>query len=115
MGGVLEMERSAFVKKIAALEGGETGQTFSSGMAAITAIGLSRLEQGNHLLSTNVVYGGTYGLFSSILTKFGIEVSFVDTSNHENVKRNIRKNTKLIFLETPANPTMIVSDIEEIG
>jgi methionine-gamma-lyase len=50
MGGVLEMERSAFVKKIAALEGGETGQTFSSGMAAITAIGLSLLEQGNHLL-----------------------------------------------------------------
>ena len=114
MGGVLEMERSAFVKKIAALEGGETGQTFSSGMAAITGVVLSHLEQGDHLLSTNVVYGGTYGLFSSILTKFGIEVSFVDTSDHENVKKNIRKNTKLIFLETPANPTMIVSDIEEI-
>ncbi|MCL7475762.1 MAG: PLP-dependent aspartate aminotransferase family protein [ANME-2 cluster archaeon] len=105
---------AAFVKKIAALEGGETGQTFSSGMAAITAVALSQLEQGDHLLSTNVVYGGTYGLFSSILTKFGIEVSFVDTSDHENVKKNIQKNTKLIFLETPANPTMIISDIEEI-
>ncbi len=105
---------AAFVKKIAALEGGETAQTFSSGMAAITAVALSQLEQGDHLLSTNVVYGGTYGLFSSILTKFGIEVSFVDTSDHENVKKNIRNNTKVIFLETPANPTMIVSDIEEI-
>ncbi|MCK4938153.1 MAG: PLP-dependent transferase [Methanosarcinales archaeon] len=105
---------AAFVDKISSLEGGETGQTFSSGMAAITAVALSQLEHGDHLLSTNVVYGGTYGLFSSILTKFGIEVSFVDTSDHENVKRNIKKNTKMIFLETPANPTMIVSDIEEI-
>jgi len=104
-----------FVKKIAALEGGETGQTFSSGMAAITAVALSQLEQGDHLLTTNVVYGGTYGLFSSILTKFGIEVSFVDTSDLEEVKKNLRKNTRIIFLETPANPTMIVSDIEEIG
>ncbi|MBE0524896.1 MAG: PLP-dependent transferase [Methanosarcinales archaeon] len=105
---------AAFVKKIATLEGGETGQAFSSGMAAITAVALSQLEQGDHLLSTNVVYGGTYGLFSSILTKLGIEVSLVDTSNHENVKKKIRKNTKIIFLETPANPTMIISDIEEI-
>ena len=105
---------SVFVKKIAALEGGETGQTFSSGMAAITAIALSQLEQGDHLLSANVVYGGTYGLFSSILPRFGIEVSFIDMSNLEIVKQNLRKNTKLIFLETPANPTMIVSDIEEI-
>lgn len=105
---------AVLVKKIAALEGGETGQTFSSGMAAITAVALSQLEQGDHLLSTNVVYGGTYGLFSSILTRFGIEVGFVDTSDLEEVKKNLRKNTKLIFLETPANPTMIVSDIEEI-
>jgi|LGVD01.1.fsa_nt_gb methionine-gamma-lyase len=104
-----------FVKKIAALEGGETGQTFSSGMAAITAVALSQLKQGDHLLSTNVVYGGTYGLFSSILTRFGIEVSFVDTSDLEEVKKNLKKNTRIIFLETPANPTMIVSDIEEIG
>ncbi|MDW7775907.1 MAG: PLP-dependent aspartate aminotransferase family protein [Methanosarcinales archaeon] len=105
---------AAFVQKIAALEGGETGQTFSSGMAAITAVVLSQLEQGDHLLSSNVVYGGTYGLFSSILSKFGIEVSFVDTSDPGNVKKNIQENTRVIFLETPANPTMIVSDIEEI-
>lgn len=106
---------AALVEKMVTLEGGEAGQTFSSGMAAITAVVLSHLEQGDHLLSTNVVYGGTYALFSSVLTKFGIEVSFVDTSDPGNVTRNIRNNTKVIFLETPANPTMIISDIEEIG
>jgi methionine-gamma-lyase len=106
---------AVLVEKIAALEGGgETGQTFSSGMAAITAVVLSQLEKGDHLLSTDVVYGSTYGVFSSILTKFGIEVSFVDTSNLEKVKNNLRKNTKMVFLETPANPTMTVCDIEEI-
>ena len=105
---------AVLVKKIATLEGGETGQTFSSGMAAITAIALSQLKSGDHLLSANVVYGGTYGLFSSILTRFGIEVSFIDMSDLETVKKNLRQNTKVIFLETPANPTMIVSDIEEI-
>lgn len=105
---------AALVKKIAALEGGETGQTFSSGMAAITAVALSRLSQGDHLLSTDVVYGGTYQLFSSVLNRFGIEVSFVDTTDLENVKKNLRPNTKVVFLESPANPTMAVCDIEEI-
>jgi methionine-gamma-lyase len=105
---------AAFVEKILALEGGEAGQTFSSGMAAITAIALSQLKQGDHLLSTDVVYGGTYGLFSSILTKFGINVSFIDTSDLEKVKNSIRKNTRMVFIETPANPTMTICDIEEI-
>lgn len=85
---------AVLVKKIAALEGGETGQTFSSGMAAITAIALSQLKSGDHLLSANVVYGGTYGLFSSILTRFGIEVSFIDMSDLETVKKNLRKKYK---------------------
>lgn len=105
---------AALVEKITVLEGGQTGQTFSSGMAAITAVVISHLRQGDHLLSTDVVYGGTYGLFSSILTRFGIEVSFVDTSDLEKVKENLRQNTKVIFLETPANPTMVVCDIEGI-
>jgi methionine-gamma-lyase len=103
-----------FIEKISALEGGETGQSFSSGMAAETAVVLSHLKKGDHILSTDVVYGCTYDLFSSILTKFGIEVSFVDTSDLEKVKSGIRKNTKLVFLETPANPTMTICDIEEI-
>ncbi len=76
---------------------------------------LSLLQKGDHLLSTDVIYGGTYGLFSSLLPKFGIEVSFVDTTEPENVKAGLRESTRLIFLETPANPTMAVSDIAQIG
>ncbi|RZN38404.1 MAG: aminotransferase class I/II-fold pyridoxal phosphate-dependent enzyme [Methanophagales archaeon ANME-1-THS] len=106
---------AVFVQKMAALEKGETGQTFSSGMAAISAVALSQLQKGDHLLSNDVVYSSTYTFFSSILTKFGIEVSFVDTSDLEEVKQRIKKNTKLLFLETPANPTMTICDIAELS
>ncbi len=106
---------AAFIEKICSLEGGQAGLAFSSGMAAETALVLSLLQKGDHLLSTDVIYGGTYGLFSSILPKFGIEVSFVDTTEPEKVKAGLRESTRLIFLETPANPTMAVSDIAQIG
>ena len=106
---------AAFVEKICSLEGGKAGLAFSSGMAAETALFLSLLESGDHLLSTNIVYGGTYGLISSLLTKFGIEVSFVDTTDQGQVRANMRENTRMVFLESPANPTMAVSDIGEIG
>jgi hypothetical protein len=105
---------AAFIEKICSLEGGQAGLAFSSGMAAETALVLSLLQKGDHLLSTDVIYGGTYGLFSSILPKFGIEVSFVDTTEPEKVKAGLRESTRLIFLETPANPTMAVSDIAQI-
>ena len=106
---------SVLVEKMAALEGGEAGHTFSTGMAAITGAALSLLQQGDHLLSTDVVYGCTYGLFTSLLTRFGIEVSFVDTTDLEEVQRNLKKNTRIVFLETPANPTMNVCDIATIA
>ena len=102
---------AVLIEKIAALEGAETGQSFSTGMAAITAVALSFLKKGDHLLSTDVVYGGTYELFEKVLTKLGIEVSFVDTTDLEKVQRNLKKNTRMVFLETPANPTMKVCDI----
>lgn len=104
----------AFIEKMRALEGGEAGLAFSSGMAAETALVLSLLKNGDHLISTDVIYGGTYGLFSSLITKFGIDVSFVDTSDPEKVKDALRPNTRMIFLESPANPTMAVCDISEI-
>lgn len=88
---------------------------FSSGMAAETAVILSHLAAGDHLLSANVVYGGTYDLFSTLFPKFGVEVSLVDTTNPKNVSASMHENTKMIFLETPANPTMAVSDIAAIG
>lgn len=105
---------AVLAEKMASLEGSETGQTFSSGMAAITAVVLSQLKKGDHLLSTDVVYGCTYSLYSSLLTKFGVEVSFVDTSDLSTVERSLRINTKMVFLETPANPTMTVCDIAAI-
>jgi methionine-gamma-lyase len=106
---------AVLAEKFAALEGGEAGQTFASGMAAITAVALTALKKGEHLISTDVVYGCTYSLFSEVLTGLGIEVSFIDTSELENVKEAFKKETKMIFLETPANPTMTVCDIREIA
>ena len=105
---------AVLIEKIAALEGAETGQSFSSGMSAITGVALSFLKKGDHLLSTEVVYGGTYELFESVLTRLGIEVSFVDTTDLEKVQRNLKKNTRMVFLETPANPTMKICDIASI-
>ena len=106
---------AVLAEKFAALEGGEAGQTFASGMAAITAVVLTALKQGDHLISTDVVYGCTYSLFSEVLPGLGIDVSFVDTSKIENVKRAFKPETKMVFLETPANPTMTVCDITEIS
>ncbi|MDQ1274715.1 MAG: methionine-gamma-lyase [Euryarchaeota archaeon] len=102
-------------EKFAVLEGGETGQTFASGMAAITAVVLTALKQGDHLISTDVVYGCTYSLFSEILPGLGIDITFVDTTDIENVKKALKPNTRMIFLETPANPTLNVCDIREIA
>ncbi|MDD1751760.1 MAG: aminotransferase class I/II-fold pyridoxal phosphate-dependent enzyme, partial [Methanotrichaceae archaeon] len=86
----------------------------SSGMAAETALVLSQLKKGDHILCGNVIYGGTYALLSSILPRFGIEVSFVNMTNLENVKIELRENTKMVFLESPMNPTLEVCDIQEI-
>jgi methionine-gamma-lyase len=84
-------------------------------MAAITAVALTALKQGDHLISTDVVYGCTYSLFSDILPKLGISVSFVNTSEIENVERALKPETKMIFLETPANPIMTLCDVMEIA
>jgi len=105
---------AVLVEKIAVLEGAETGQSFATGMAAITGVALSLLKKGDHLLSTDVVYGGTFELFESVLTRLGIEVSFVDTKDLDKVQRNLKKNTRMVFLETPANPTMKICDIAAI-
>jgi methionine-gamma-lyase len=105
---------AALIEKMKSLEGGEAGLSFSSGMAAETAIILSQLKKGDHLISSNVVYGGTYGLFSHLLPRLGIDVSFVDTSNLEDVKAALQDRTRIVFIESPANPTMSVCDIREL-
>ena len=88
---------AAFIEKICSLEGGPAGLAFSSGMAAETTLVLSMLQKGDHLLTTDVIYGGTYGLFSTLLPKFGIEVSFVDTTDGKRVLAGLQKNTGWSF------------------
>lgn len=105
---------AAFIEKIRTLEEGGAGLALSSGMAAETAMVLSQLKKGEHLLSTDTVYGGTYGLFSSVLPRFGIDVSFVDTTDIEKVKAGLQENTRMVFLESPANPTLAICEIREI-
>lgn len=101
-------------RKMASLERGESCVAFSSGMATISAVMLSSMHKGDHFISTDVLYGGTYSLFVD-LKRLGIEVSFVDTSRTEEVRDAIGDKTKLVFLETPANPTMKISDIRGIS
>jgi cystathionine beta-lyase/cystathionine gamma-synthase len=105
--------RSALEKNIATLEGGKHGIAFASGLAAINAL-MSLLRQGDHIVVTANVYGGTYRLFSLILQKFGLEFSFVDTSDVDNIKAVMRPNTRLIFIETPTNPMLALSPLDSI-
>jgi cystathionine beta-lyase/cystathionine gamma-synthase len=105
--------RSALEKNIATLEGGKYGIAFASGLAAINAL-ISLLKQGDHIVVTANVYGGTYRLFSLILKKFGLEFSFIDTSDIQNIKAAIRSNTRLVFIETPTNPMLTLSPLDAI-
>jgi cystathionine gamma-synthase len=100
--------------RLAALEGGEAALSFASGMAAISALFLDRLGSDDHLVLSNVCYAGVAELVHDILPKHGIAVTAVDTSNPEAVAAAIRPNTKLIHIETPANPILRLSDIAAI-
>ncbi|MCD6414682.1 MAG: aminotransferase class I/II-fold pyridoxal phosphate-dependent enzyme [Candidatus Diapherotrites archaeon] len=102
-------------KKMAELEGGDKAIALSSGMAAISTLALSLLKKGDHALCSDVVYRSTWELFHDLLPKFGVETSLVDTSNPELVKNALKPNTKLIFIETPCNPTMKLSDIQALA
>jgi cystathionine gamma-lyase/cystathionine beta-lyase/cystathionine gamma-lyase/homocysteine desulfhydrase len=106
--------RDRLEENLASLEGGVAARVFASGMAAINAI-TSLLQAGDHVICGDDLYGGTPRLFNQVLTKFGLEFSYVDTSNAENVARSIRKNTRLVHIETPTNPLMRLSDIAAIG
>lgn len=99
---------------IAKLEKGTTGIAFGSGLAAIDAV-VKLLKAGDEILAVDDIYGGAFRLFTHIYEKFGITVNYVDTTNTGNVFHAITPNTKLIWLETPTNPTLKVSDIEAIA
>lgn len=100
---------------IAALEGGEDCAAFSSGMGAISGTVLSMLGSGDHLVADKALYGCTFALFSETLPRFGVEVDFIDFTDMEQVKRTVRSDTKMVYFETVANPSMRVADIEKIG
>jgi cystathionine gamma-synthase len=98
---------------IANLENGSYGFAFSSGMAAISTI-IKLFGTGSNIIVSDDLYGGTYRLFNEIYTQYGLEFSYVDTSNLAEVAQAIKQNTKAIFIETPTNPMMKVADISEI-
>jgi len=102
-------------EKIAILEGGEAAMSTSSGMGAITSAFWTALKAGDHVISADAIYGCTHAYLSHGITRYGVEVTFVDVSNPENVKNTMKENTKLIYLETPANPTLKITDISAIA
>jgi cystathionine beta-lyase/cystathionine gamma-synthase len=106
--------RRALERCVTKLEGGHAAYVFSSGMAAIDAV-FRLLRPGDHAIASQAVYGGVYRLTTQLLTHFGLEFSFVDTSCLENVTKSLRPNTKMIYVETPTNPTMIVTDIAAVA
>jgi cystathionine gamma-lyase/cystathionine beta-lyase/cystathionine gamma-lyase/homocysteine desulfhydrase len=106
--------RTRLEENLAALEGGVAAPVFASGMAAINAV-VSMLKSGDHVVCGNDLYGGTPRLFNNVMTDFGLEFSYVDTSDGKNVERAIGKNTQMVYVETPTNPLMRLSDLAAIS
>jgi cystathionine gamma-lyase len=108
------LTRQALENNIATLEKGKYGIAFSSGLAATHAL-MSLVKAGDHIIISSNVYGGTYRLYELNMKNYGIEYSWVDTSNLANIESAIRKNTKLIFVETPTNPMLILTDLKSVS
>ena len=106
--------RTRLEQNLAALEGGESARVFASGMAAITAM-CTMLKAGDHVICSHNVYGGVPRLFNQILSNYGLEFSYVDTTDLAAVERAIRKGTKIAYVETPTNPLMAISDLAALS
>ncbi len=106
--------RTALEQCLASLEVGRYGLAFSSGMAATTTILLS-LRKGDHVIAGDDIYGGTYRLFEQVLRNYGLQFTYVNPENPANVEKAIRKNTRLIWVETPTNPLMRIVDIRQVS
>jgi cystathionine beta-lyase/cystathionine gamma-synthase len=102
-------------RKLATLEGGHDTACFSTGMAAIHAVMIAFLNAGDHAIVSDVAYGGTYRLCTTVLNRFGITFDFADTADPADVQRRMRDNTRLILTETPANPTLKLTDLAAIS
>lgn len=106
--------RKVVEQAIAELEGGIAGFAFSSGLAATDCV-LKLLKQGDEIIAVNDVYGGTYRIVTTVYNKFGVTSKFIDTTDLQNVLQAVSNKTRFIWLETPTNPTLKISDIEEIA
>jgi cystathionine beta-lyase/cystathionine gamma-synthase len=106
--------RDRLEQNLASLEGGIASRVFASGMAAINAI-CAMYKSGDHVVCGHNLYGGVPRLFDQVLSGYGIEFTYVDTSDPINVERVLRKNTRMVYVETPTNPLMALSDIEAIS
>ena len=106
--------RQVLENNLAALEGGKYGTCFSSGMAAVDSV-LKMLSSGDHVVCSDDVYGGVSRLFNDLLINYGLEFTYVNSSNSDEVKNAIKQNTKLIWIETPTNPLLKVTDLDAVG
>lgn len=111
-GRMHNLTREALENNIAALEKGKFGNAFASGLAAVHAL-MSFLKKGDHVIVTENVYGGTYRLFETVMKHYGIEYSWVNSVHFENVEKALRSNTKMLFIETPTNPMLTLTDIKK--
>jgi len=106
--------RDALERNIAALENGKHGMAFGSGMAAIDSV-FRLLKPGDHIIVSDSVYGGTYRIGKMVLENYGLQFDFIDTTKLRAVRAAIRKNTRMLFIETPTNPTMAITDLKAVA
>jgi cystathionine gamma-lyase/cystathionine beta-lyase/cystathionine gamma-lyase/homocysteine desulfhydrase len=106
--------RTRLEQNLASLEGGTSAHVFASGMAAVTAL-CSFMKSGDHLICGSNVYGGVPRLFNQVMAPYGLEFSYVDTSDVKNVEKAMRKNTRYVWIETPTNPLMVLTDIAAVA
>jgi cystathionine beta-lyase/cystathionine gamma-synthase len=107
--------RTRLERNLASLEGGTSAHVFASGMASIVAVTQCFLKKGDHLVCGHNVYGGVPRLFNQVLSNYGIEFTYVDTSDLSAVKKAMRRKTKIVWIETPTNPLMVLTDIKEVA
>jgi cystathionine beta-lyase/cystathionine gamma-synthase len=107
--------RTRIEQNLAALEGGTSAHVFASGMASIVAVTQCFLKKGDHLVCGHNVYGGVPRLFNQVISNYGVEFSYVDTSDLDAVKKAMRRNTRIVWIETPTNPLMVLTDIKEVA
>lgn len=106
--------RTRLEQNLASLEGGLAARVFSSGMASVSALA-SLMKAGEHIVASNILYGGVPRLFNQVLANFGLEFTYVDTTDPRNVTKAIRKSTRFVYIETPTNPLMGLTDIAAVS